>query len=165
MYDNRRMGIEMIFIFLLALILFGPKKLPEIAREIGKFMAEFKRASNDFKYQLQSEIEKAGADDDPAASRHSRERSRLLRLPRHAASRGKVGHLRDRQRARTADADCPDGLRRAELHTCARPSQPPVAPATAETEAPAPATLIGGSDGDHQLGVKPHSQAVTPAPG
>jgi sec-independent protein translocase protein TatB len=53
---------EMIFIFLLALILFGPKKLPEIGREIGKFMAEFKRASNDFKYQLQSEIEKAGVD-------------------------------------------------------------------------------------------------------
>jgi sec-independent protein translocase protein TatB len=56
------MGIEMIFIFLLALILFGPKRLPEMAREIGKFVAEFKRASNDFKYQLQAEIEKAGTD-------------------------------------------------------------------------------------------------------
>ena len=52
----------MIFIFLLALILFGPKKLPEIGREIGKFLAEFKRASNDFKSQIQSEIEKAGVD-------------------------------------------------------------------------------------------------------
>jgi TatA/E family protein of Tat protein translocase len=61
------MGIEMIFIFLLALILFGPKRLPEMAREIGKFVAEFKRASNDFKYQLQSEIEKAGANTSPAS--------------------------------------------------------------------------------------------------
>lgn len=60
----RRMGVDMIFIFLLALILFGPKRLPEIAREVGKFMAEFKRASNDFKYQLQAEIDKASA---PAA--------------------------------------------------------------------------------------------------
>ncbi len=60
------MGVEMIFIFLLALILFGPKRLPEMAREIGKFVAEFKRASNDFKYQLQSEIEKAGTDAAPA---------------------------------------------------------------------------------------------------
>jgi sec-independent protein translocase protein TatB len=58
---------EMMFIFLLALILFGPKKLPEIGREIGKFMAEFKRASNDFKYQFQSEIEKAGIDVGPAS--------------------------------------------------------------------------------------------------
>jgi sec-independent protein translocase protein TatB len=60
------MGIEMIFIFLLALILFGPKRLPEMAREIGKFVAEFKRASNDFKYQLQAEIEKTGTDAPPA---------------------------------------------------------------------------------------------------
>ncbi len=47
---------EMIFIFLLALIIFGPKKLPEIGRQIGKFMAEFKRASNDFKAQIEGEI-------------------------------------------------------------------------------------------------------------
>ncbi len=53
---------EVIFIFLLALILFGPKKLPEIGREIGRFIAEFKRASSDFKDQLQNEIEKAGVD-------------------------------------------------------------------------------------------------------
>jgi TatA/E family protein of Tat protein translocase len=53
------MGVDMLFILLLALILFGPKRLPEIARQIGKFVAEFKRASNDFKYQLQAEIDKA----------------------------------------------------------------------------------------------------------
>jgi sec-independent protein translocase protein TatB len=47
---------EMIFIFLLALIIFGPKKLPEIGRQIGKFMNEFKRASNEFKSQIESEI-------------------------------------------------------------------------------------------------------------
>ncbi len=47
---------EMIFIFLAALILVGPKKLPEIMRTIGKFMNEFKRASNEFKWQIESEI-------------------------------------------------------------------------------------------------------------
>lgn len=47
---------EMFFIFLLALIIFGPKKLPEIGRQIGKALAEFKRYSNDFKYQLESEV-------------------------------------------------------------------------------------------------------------
>ena len=61
----------MILIFLLALILFGPKKLPEIARQIGKFMAEFKRASNDFTSQLQSEIEKTGADISPSGAQGS----------------------------------------------------------------------------------------------
>jgi sec-independent protein translocase protein TatB len=61
------MGFEMIFIFLLALIILGPKKLPEMAREIGKFMAEFRRASNDFKYQLQNEIQNATTDTPPVA--------------------------------------------------------------------------------------------------
>ena|SRR5215469_1340721 len=47
---------DMIFIFLLALVIFGPKKLPEIARQVGKALGEFKRASNEFKSQLEQEI-------------------------------------------------------------------------------------------------------------
>jgi sec-independent protein translocase protein TatB len=47
---------EMIFIFLLALIIFGPKKMPEIGRQIGRALAEFKKASNDFKSQIEDEI-------------------------------------------------------------------------------------------------------------
>jgi len=52
-----RMGFsETIFLFFLALLIFGPKKLPEIARQVGKALSEFRRASNEFKAQLQSEI-------------------------------------------------------------------------------------------------------------
>jgi len=47
---------EMIFIFLLALVVLGPRKLPELGRQLGKFMAEFKRASNEFKNQLEAEM-------------------------------------------------------------------------------------------------------------
>jgi len=47
---------EMIFIFFLALIIFGPRKMPEIGRQIGKALAEFKKASNDFKMQIEDEI-------------------------------------------------------------------------------------------------------------
>jgi sec-independent protein translocase protein TatB len=47
---------EMIFFFLLVLILFGPKKMPEIARQIGRFMNEFRRASYEFRSQIESEI-------------------------------------------------------------------------------------------------------------
>ena len=49
---------EMMFIFLLALILFGPKKLPEIGRQIGKGLAEFKRASREFQSQIEDEVRK-----------------------------------------------------------------------------------------------------------
>lgn len=46
----------MIFIFVMALIIFGPKKLPEIGRQVGRALNEFKRASNEFKAQIESEI-------------------------------------------------------------------------------------------------------------
>src|SRR5271170_1279909 len=52
-----RMGFsETIFLFFLALVIFGPKKLPEIARQVGKVLNEVKRASNEFKAQISSEI-------------------------------------------------------------------------------------------------------------
>ena len=58
---------EIIFIMLLALILFGPRKLPEIARTMGKFMAEFRRASNDFQAQIHEEVRKLEIEDaDPS---------------------------------------------------------------------------------------------------
>jgi len=47
---------EMIFIFLLALVLFGPKKLPEIGRTIGKAVSEFRRASNELKATFDREV-------------------------------------------------------------------------------------------------------------
>jgi sec-independent protein translocase protein TatB len=40
----------------LALLLFGPKKLPELARQLGKLMAEFRRASNEFRMQMEEEL-------------------------------------------------------------------------------------------------------------
>ena len=49
---------EMVFIVVLALLLFGPRRLPEIARTWGKFMAEFRRASNEFQGQIHEEIRK-----------------------------------------------------------------------------------------------------------
>lgn len=47
---------EMVFLFLLALIIFGPKRMPEIGRQIGKALNDFKRASNEFKAQIETEI-------------------------------------------------------------------------------------------------------------
>ena len=43
-------------VLVIALLVFGPKKLPEIGRQIGKALNEFKRASNEFKSQIESEI-------------------------------------------------------------------------------------------------------------
>jgi TatA/E family protein of Tat protein translocase len=48
---------EMIVIFLLALVLFGPKKLPELGRTIGKALTEFRRASSDLKATFEREMQ------------------------------------------------------------------------------------------------------------
>ena len=47
---------DSIFIFVLALLLFGPKKLPELARYLGKLMNEFRRASSEFRLQMDDEF-------------------------------------------------------------------------------------------------------------
>jgi sec-independent protein translocase protein TatB len=47
---------DTVVLFVLALLLFGPKKLPLIARQIGKALNEFRRASNEFKAQIEAEI-------------------------------------------------------------------------------------------------------------
>lgn len=47
---------QIIIILAIALIIFGPQKLPELARTLGKALADFKRATNDFKASIEEEV-------------------------------------------------------------------------------------------------------------
>ena len=47
---------ELIIILVIALIIFGPRKLPELGRSLGKSIGEFKRASNELRSTLEEEI-------------------------------------------------------------------------------------------------------------
>ena len=47
---------ELILIFAVALLLFGPRKMPQIGRSIGRAMGEFRRASNEFKRTIEDEV-------------------------------------------------------------------------------------------------------------
>src|SRR5262245_60442534 len=51
-------GPELILIFLVALLIFGPRKLPELGRMLGKGLGEFRRAANDLKVSLEPEVER-----------------------------------------------------------------------------------------------------------
>ncbi len=55
---------EIIMIFIVALLLFGPKKLPEIAKMLGNTIREFRRTVNDAKSAIEEEIEKADITED-----------------------------------------------------------------------------------------------------
>jgi sec-independent protein translocase protein TatB len=55
MMDNLGMA-DTLILMVLALVVFGPRRLPQIGRQIGKLMYEFRKASNDFKFQMEEEL-------------------------------------------------------------------------------------------------------------
>jgi sec-independent protein translocase protein TatB len=62
-------------IMVIALVVFGPRRLPQIGRQIGKLMYEFRKASNDFKFQMEEELRNA-----EEADRRKKEEERLRAL-------------------------------------------------------------------------------------
>lgn len=48
---------EILFVFIIALIIFGPRKLPELGKSLGQSLAQFKRASEDFKRSWEEEVD------------------------------------------------------------------------------------------------------------
>ncbi len=50
-------GPELLLILVIALIVFGPRKLPEIGKSVGKMLLEFRKASTDFKRTIEEEVE------------------------------------------------------------------------------------------------------------
>ncbi len=69
---------EMIFLFFLALILFGPKKMPEIGRQVARFLNEFRRASYEFRSQIESEINSLDKNDSRSNASGGRPRQQIL---------------------------------------------------------------------------------------
>jgi len=47
---------DTLILMVMALVVFGPRRLPQIGRQIGKLMYEFRKASNDFKFQMEEEL-------------------------------------------------------------------------------------------------------------
>jgi len=53
---------DMLFILLLALVIFGPRKLPEMARQVGKYLAQFRSMKSEIMSQIEDEMRKLKAD-------------------------------------------------------------------------------------------------------
>jgi sec-independent protein translocase protein TatB len=75
---------DSLILMVLALVVFGPRRLPEIGRKIGKLMYEFRKASNDFKFQMEEELRNA-EDADRRKKEEERLRALALTAPAPAA--------------------------------------------------------------------------------
>jgi sec-independent protein translocase protein TatB len=67
---------DSLILMVMALVVFGPRRLPQIGRQIGKLMYEFRKASNDFKFQMEEELRNA----EDADRRRKEEEERQRRL-------------------------------------------------------------------------------------
>ncbi len=99
---------DTIILMVLALVVFGPRRLPQIGRQIGKLMYEFRKASNDFKFQMEEELRQSEETD-----RRRKEEA-------------------ERQKALTATPPAP------QLEQAAQSTAEPAAPATPESPSESP---------------------------
>jgi sec-independent protein translocase protein TatB len=72
---------DSLILMVMALVVFGPRRLPQIGRQIGKLMYEFRKASNDFKFQMEEELRNA-----EEADRRKKEEERQRSLAALAAT-------------------------------------------------------------------------------
>jgi TatA/E family protein of Tat protein translocase len=85
---------EMVIILMIALIIFGPRKLPELGRSLGKSLGEFKRASNELRNTLDEEIrieeqrseERVAEPVRPVEPVHAEAEPHAESVPRHTGS-------------------------------------------------------------------------------
>lgn len=76
---------DSLIVMVLALVLFGPRRLPQIGRQIGKLMYEFRKASNDFKFQMEEELRASEEADRRKREEAERQRTLALNPPAQAA--------------------------------------------------------------------------------
>ena len=100
---------DSLILMVLALVVFGPRRLPQIGRQIGKLMYEFRKASNDFKYQMEEELRNA-----EEADRRKKEEERLrmlaLAVPGPAVVDSQVSEARPGAPATSAQTAVPLSL-------------------------------------------------------
>jgi sec-independent protein translocase protein TatB len=72
---------DSLILMVMALVVFGPRRLPQIGRQIGKLMYEFRKASNDFKFQMEEELRTAEEADRRKKEEEERQRQLAANPP------------------------------------------------------------------------------------
>jgi sec-independent protein translocase protein TatA len=168
---------ELIVIFVIALVVFGPAELPKLAKSLGRIMAEFKRTSDDLMQQIHQEIDAVGSEEtkpvDPSldAAFPSTDSPGTTPPAESAAGTGTGGEVAE---ASTGDASEPGSVPAEGMESASQPAAPVAEPPDAGTESPdaAGAASADGADsrpdpkGEASGGPSPPGSArpETPAP-
>ena len=72
---------DTLILMVMALVVFGPRRLPQIGRQIGRLMFEFRKASNDFKFQMEEELRNAEEADRRRKEEEERQRQLAANPP------------------------------------------------------------------------------------
>jgi TatA/E family protein of Tat protein translocase len=146
-------GPEVILILVIALIVFGPRRLPEIGKSMGKMLAEFRKASNDFKRTIEDEIEAENRKDVEAA-----------RLPPAEAATAAVPAAPPTESPGAPIAPEPPPSMASSLPSLSQPSEPPpwAQPAASSTPAASPASAPSAAPSGAAAAKAPPPAVVTP---
>src|SRR6516164_8757047 len=82
---------DSLILMVLALVVFGPRRLPQIGRQIGKLMYEFRKASNDFKFQMEEELRLAEDADRRKKEEEERQKAAALAAPATVEAQADAG--------------------------------------------------------------------------
>ena len=103
---------DTMLLMVLALVVFGPRRLPMIGRQLGKLMYEFRKASNDFKFQMEEELRNAEEAD--RRRKEEEERKRAIAAAPPATAIGADSRANSGARHRRAGINCILARRRCE---------------------------------------------------
>jgi sec-independent protein translocase protein TatB len=96
---------DTLLLMVLALVVFGPRRLPKIGRQLGKLMYEFRKASNDFKFQMEEELRLAEEAD--RKKKEEEERQRALAAPAPAQTEAATAQTETSSSANAAPESTP----------------------------------------------------------
>jgi len=128
---------HLVVLFVIALVIFGPQKLPELARMLGKATAEFRKMTNDFRYALEDEV---------------RELERQTRIREEEIASAARAAQTPVPAPAPAEAVAPEG---------AVPWESPAAAALPETASP---SVEAQPESQNGSGLPPHADSASPQP-
>src|SRR6266567_6900552 len=155
---------DTIILMIMALVVFGPRRLPQIGRQIGKLMYEFRKASNDFKFQMEEELRLSEEADRRKKEEAERAKVAALPAPTQTIEAGSnTAALAEQASVSAQPSPYPGESTYPEQY----PPETPAAPAETESHVTLPRTvpvIQPPATGEQVQAARPNAAASEPAP-